>query len=66
MGLYSAKYFPFGPKYGTLEDRKRCLPSEYKTYNGDAPINYGNVMEKLYISRDADEPKRIVGRGSKT
>ena len=41
-----------GPKYGTLEDRKKCLPCEYKTPNGESPLNYGNVMEKLFITRE--------------
>lgn len=40
------------PKYGTLDERKKCLPCEYKTPTGESPINYGNVMEKLFITRE--------------
>jgi hypothetical protein len=41
-----------GRKYGTLEDRRRCLPSEFVLENGEGPINYGNVMDKLLIGRE--------------
>ena len=41
-----------GGKYGTLEDRKACANDSFRTPNGEAPSHYGNVMEKLNISRD--------------
>ena len=40
-----------GAKYGTLDDRKKTSPNKFISPNGDKPIIYGKVMEKLKINK---------------
>lgn len=54
-GEYCKTCINSGLKLGTLEDRKNCMPSDFIALNGDKPIQYGNVMEKLYITREEAE-----------
>ena len=54
-GEYCKTCINSGLKLGTLEDRKKCLPCDFIALNGEKPIQYGNVMEKLYITREEAE-----------
>tara|TARA_B100000902_G_scaffold326684_2_gene321914 strand:+ start:161 stop:1417 length:1257 start_codon:yes stop_codon:yes gene_type:complete len=42
------------PTYGTIEDRI-AAGADYKDPKGKKPVNYGNVMKKLDITREAAE-----------
>ena len=42
------------PTLGRIDDRLKCGAMEYEV-NGKKPLNYGNVMEKLGISREEAE-----------